>query len=254
MNKASVICVFLLISIQGFAKCGFDGLQFFPKKSSISENSVFVIEGYGTSQKAIHEFGTTGYAYLKSGMQKIKLIVQEIHVGQHDLTQAILKPEMPLSIGHEYQLIIDNAEIQGHLLSRYNTSTNQAEKIKWKVEGKGDYTPPSWTSKPEFQSSSYKQYGCGPAVFATFAFEANDHSEFLVKTVLKNLTNGKEATYYLPVENNAIQVGHRMCSGAFKFGDGDKFEVEFSLFDASGNLTQWLDKRIEFEKPKRPEI
>lgn len=38
-----------------------------------------------------------------------------------------------------------------------------------------------------------------------------------------------------------------MCSGAFKFADGNEFEVAFSFMDASGNLTA-SGERIKFTR------
>ncbi len=40
-----------------------------------------------------------------------------------------------------------------------------------------------------------------------------------------------------------------MCSGAFDFEEGDNYEIEFSIIDASGNLTAWTGDRIKFTKP-----
>jgi len=142
--------------------------------------------------------------------------------------------------------ILDELENQ---VFKYNYSTSQREKVKWTVVAGQDNSAPTWTSMPKFKNSTYQEYGCGPAVFANFTFSATDNSEYLIKTTVKNLSNGKETTYYLTGKENIIAVGHGMCSGAFNFDGGDKFEVEFGLFDASGNLTNWTGERIAFNRP-----
>jgi hypothetical protein len=249
MKTIMVIIILLLTTIEGFSKCGSSGLYFWPSKQTISENSVFVIGGYAESQKIINGLGTTYKVYLRSDKQKIKLLVQEILVGQFRLRQAILKPETILSAGQEYELIIENLDNSENQLLRYNSTTKQAEKVKWIVLGEQDNHAPTWISKPELTNSTYEEFGCGPATFVNFRFAAHDNSEFLIKTVVKNISTGKETTYYLTTSENVIKAGHGMCSGAFYFGDGSKFEVEFSLFDASGNLTTWTGERIKFERP-----
>ena len=249
MKKIIQILILLLTTVDGFSKCASSGLYFWPTKQTISENSIFVIDGYATSQKIISGLGTTYKVYLKSDKQKIKLNVQELLVGQFSLTQAILKPESTLSVGQEYELVIENLGDLESQVSKYNSETRQNEKIKWTVNNLNDSIPPTWTSIPKFKNSSYDMYGCGPAVFANFTFSATENSEFLIKTTLKNATTGLETTYYLQPDEKQVVVGHGMCSGAFDFLGGDKFEVEFSLVDASGNLTKWTGDRIEFKRP-----
>jgi hypothetical protein len=249
MKKVIPILILLLTTVEGFSKCESSGLYFWPTKQTISQNSIFVIDGYATSQKIINGLGTTYKVFLKSDNQQIKLNVQEILVGQFRLTQAILKPEKTLSVGQVYELVIENLGDLENEVSKYNYTTGENEKIKWTVTSNNDTIPPIWTEKPIFKDGSYMQFGCGPDVFANFSFSASDNSEYLIKTTLKNKSTGIETTYYLNADDKEIAVGHEMCSGAFNFDGGDKFEVEFSLFDASGNLTKWTGERIEFKRP-----
>lgn len=245
MKKIIPILILLLTTVDGFSDCAPSGLYFWPTKHTISQNSIFVIDGYGTSQEIISGLGTTYKVFLKSGKQKIKLNVQEILVGQYRLTQAILKPETTLSVGQEYELAIENLgdfETENY---KYSDST----RIKWTVTSNSDITSPAWTDKPTFKDGYYRKVGCGTNISANFTFSASDSSEYLIRTTLKNKTTGVETTYYLKAGDKVITVGHNKCSGAFDFDGGDKFEVEFSLFDASGNLTKWTGERIEFKRP-----
>lgn len=250
MKTLLQIFILLIINTQAFSKCASTGLYFWPEKQTIQENSIFVIDGFANSQKIVTGLGTIHKVYLKCGSEKIKLIVQETLTGEFQLTQAILKPETALSAGKEYELVIENLGDMSGQVSKYNSETGEREKIKWTVATGQDNSAPSWTKKAEFKTASREEYGCGPAVYANFIFAASDNSEFLIKTTVKNKTTTKESTYYLtPGEKDIIAVGHGMCSGAFKLEGSDTFEVEFSLMDASGNITKWTGRRIEFKRP-----
>lgn len=238
------------MTVDGYSKCASSGLYFWPSGQTINENSIFVIDGYATSQEVIAGLGTTYKVYLKSSGQVVNLKVQETLVGQFSLTQAILRPETKLTAGATYELIIEKLPKYQEVY-RYNSSTNyKKEKVKWTVVNEQDTIAPSWTMTPKFKGGSYQMYGCGPAVNAFFSYSATDNSEILIKTVVKNLSNGVETTYYLEPDSNSIAVGHGMCSGAFTFDNSDDFEVEFSLMDASGNITKWTGDRHKFKRPK----
>jgi hypothetical protein len=249
MKKIISMVILIVSTFEGFSKCVSSALYFWPNKDVISQNSIFVIDGFGNGQEIVNGLGTVHKVYLKSSNEKIKLNVQEIFVGQMYLTQAVLKPEASLSFGQEYELIIENLGDLEKQVFRYNPLTHQEEKIKWKVTSNPDFTPPIWIKKPEFKNAEYRREGCGPMAFANFIFAASDHSEFLIRTTMKNLLTGNETTYYLNSEYDVIAVGHDMCSGAFTFYPCDRFTIEFSLIDASGNLTKWTGERIEFIGP-----
>ena len=249
MKHIILILILLLCTVEGFSKCGPGRLYFWPTKPIVNQNSIFVIDGHGLSQRIVSELGVTYKAYLKSNKKKIKLNVQELLIGQFGQTQAVLKPQTILSPGQEYELVIENLDDLENQAYRFNDSTGKKEKITWSVSNFNDSKPPTWTSNPKFKNSRYDMYGCGPAAFANFSFSATDNSEYLIKTSLKNKSTGIETTYYLQPDNNEIAVGHGMCSGAFNFDGGDKFEVKFSLLDASGNLTTSTAEWIEFNRP-----
>jgi len=249
MKNIIPILILLLSTVEGFSKCGPGRLYFWPSKPTVNPNSIFVIDGYGMSRKIVGELGTTYKVYLRSNKEKIKLNVQELLIGQFYQTQAVLKPETTLSAGKEYELVIENLDNLENQAYRFNDSTWKKEKIKWVVSNFNDTASPVWTSNPKFKNSRYDLYGCGPATFANFSFSATDNSEYLIKTTVKNKATAIETTYYLKPGNKEIAVGHGMCSGAFNFDDGDKFEVKFSLLDASGNLTTSTAEWIEFNRP-----
>ena len=70
-----------------------------------------------------------------------------------------------------------------------------------------------------------------------------------IKAIVKDNSTGKETTYYLTASDTIISVGHEMCSGAFIFKDGLKYEARFQLMDASGNMSDAISDKIKFNSP-----
>ena len=248
--KIILLFITLAFTLNCYSKCKSNGWTFFPSKSKITENSLFIIDGYGRTQEIINNIGKTHNTYLKSGEEKIKLNVIEILVGQFNITQVVLKPEKNLTSGKEYELIIEGIINEYDKPTRYNSATNKYEKVIWKVTSNIDIDAPKWITKPIFKNSLYVMFGCGPDVSSNFTFMSSDSSEFLIRTTVKNLTTGKQTSYYLSCFKNIIEIGHGMCSGAFDFGNDEKFEVEFTLMDLCGNTTVWKGDRITFNNPK----
>ena len=240
--------VFLSIGFKGFSKCGGANLSVFPEKREIKNTSLFLLEGYAGSQLTVENLNTKFPIYLKSGNEKISLLVIETHKGIFQLTQALLKPEKPLTPGKEYQLIIDSLPKFEHL-DRYNEQREKYEPIFYLALDEEDKTIPEWNAVVKEKGKSMEQYGCGPAVHVTFHFNASDESELLVKTTMKSIETGREITYILISDKKAVSIGHGMCSGAFTFREGTDYQVQFSLIDASGNVSDKVSDWIAFTRP-----
>ncbi len=208
-----------------------------------------MIEGYAESQKVILGLNNTYNIYLKSGNKKIKLLVTNTYIGQFHLTQAFLKPETKLEVGIEYTIYIDSLP-DFEIFQKYNKNLEKNEVAKYKVIDKNDLDIPIISKKSKLLRKEYFELGCGPVILAIFNYPVKDSSEILARATVKNLKTGIETTYFLKPKEGEINVGHGMCSGAFKFENGNKFEVEFTFMDASGNLTSSV-KRIKFSKPRK---
>jgi hypothetical protein len=246
------LILFILISLsitQLQAKCAWRGLYAFPKGNTIKANSMIVIEGYGGSQKIIEELNDKNPVYLVNGNEKISLKIKETCVGQFHLTQAILFPEKSLKVGVKYTLVIENLEKESGL-TRWNSEKKKHESIVYTVEEGVDTEKPVFNSLPKEIDKSMIYYGCGPAVYVNFKCDVKESSEYLVKTTVKSLTSGSITTYYVEPGKDKISIGHGMCSGEFNFIDGEEYEIEFTLVDASGNETPWTGDRIKFTRPK----
>lgn len=251
MKKILTIIIGLLCSVTVYADCAGTGLWIFPSGQTIRQNSIFVLDGYAESQNVILGLNKKHNIYLKSGNKKIKLQVIEICVGQFYLTQAVLKPETELEAGLDYTMYIDSLP-EYESFNKYNRTTHKYEPVKYKVVAEKDIEKPLLTTKPKELKKTLVHYGCGPSIHLVFSNPAKDNSDLIVKTTVKDLKTGKEATYYIEPDGDNINVGHGMCSGAFEFEDkSNNYEVEFSFMDASGNLTSWTGERIKFTKPTK---
>jgi len=244
--KGFLLFIIGLFSVMSsYAKCGNNGLYVFPKGKNIKQNSIFILEGYADSQGVITKLNKEYPIYLQSGDKKVKLEVVETHKGQFELTQAILKPETELEAGLEYTLYIGGDEHIQNVLTRYNSLP-----ITYTVLPEKDLTVPEVVGQSKVLRKEYIIAGCGPESFVAFSNPAKDDSELLVKTTVKSLNTGKKTTYYLQPTTDKIEVGFGMCSGAFRFNDGDNYEVEFVFMDSAGNIADTKVDKIKFTKPK----
>ena len=91
-----------------------------------------------------------------------------------------------------------------------------------------------------------------PFGFVNFSCKVSEISDYLVKTVVKNVKTGVVRIYYLTTSQDEIKVGHGMCSGAFVLEKDENYEVAFSLIDASGNVNATGEKVVRFKSPKAP--
>ncbi len=248
LKKIWVFIACLLFKLSASADCRSNGIWLLTSESTLNQNSLIIIEGYANSQKIILGLNKKYPTYLLNGLKKVKLNVREILVGQFELTQAVLIPEEKLIIGRIYTMYIDNLP-EGEIFQRFNKITQESEIINFKVVAKTDTTRPILKSRPKVIKKTLHQYGCGPAAYVVFDFPIKDSSDVYVKATVKNMKLGIEIVYYIKPKDNKLEIGHSMCSGAFKFDDGKYFEIEFSIIDTSGNITQWTGKRIEFTKP-----
>ena len=248
MKKLLLIIAGLFLTASVYADCAWTGLWVFPNGQTIKQNSIFILDGYLESQKVILELNRKYNIYLMSGQKKVKLLVAETCVGQFELTQAVLRPETELVAGLEYTMVIDSLP-QYESIKKYNYTTHKYEPLTYKVIAEKDMEKPQLSARPKELKKSLEYFGCGPAIYVVFSNPAKDKSDIIVKTTVKSLKTGKETTYYVKPDGDKINVGHGMCSGAFEFDDGNKYEVAFSFMDSSGNLTAWTGKRIKFTRP-----
>lgn len=236
----------LTLSTNLVAKCAGSHLTFFPFGEEIKQNTIFMVEGY-RYEEIINGLNKKYPIYLRSGNQKVKLVIFDKQIGEYGLSQVLMKPIEILKTGTEYEIVIENFPVHEPL---HKSKTEVFR--KWKVKFGMDTDPPKFKEYPKEVNRESAFYGCGPAVFVNFSCKVNENSGYLVKTVLKNLTTGSIKVYYLTSQNDIVEVGHNMCSGAFALKSEENYEVAFSLIDASGNENLTGQKIIRFKAPKAP--
>lgn len=240
--------LFLLALIVGWnelkADCSSNYLSVFPTSDTVAKNSLFLLEGYGMSQKVINGLNKEYQVYLFANGKRINLLVKETLVGEFLLTQALLRPEFPLETGVTYTLTIDNLPAH-EKLAKYDYTTRKYKPVTFVSSSFTDSVSPVVERNPVEINKQYISFGCGPQKMVVFDCPVKDSSELLVRTTVKNIATGKSTTYILSPVTTQIGVGHGMCSGEFNFGGGnpyavtaDKFEVTFVFMDLSGNFTK----------------
>lgn len=243
-----LLLTFALFGFNSFADCAGTGLYVFPSQKEIRTNSLFLLEGYAESQHVIAGLNKEFPIYLKSGKEIIKLEVIETNKGQFYVTQALLKPESPLTLGKEYILVIDHLP-EYEYFGDYNQITQKYDPISYFVNLPDDLAPPKLMTIPQEKNKSLAHFGCGPSIHVEFGFDISDDSNVFVRTTMKSKENGTTTTYLLVYGGKGISIGHGMCSGAFNFNDGNDYEVQFEFLDTSGNALNEQSEWISFTKP-----
>lgn len=251
MKTALLSLLSLFFYIQTFADCSSSAIWASPSSSTLPQNQQIVLEGYGMSQRFIDSLNSIYFIYLSTDDEKVKIIVQETNKGMFGLTQAILKPKKPLTIGKTYTLVIDSLpEWAENTMKRYNNTTHDYEPITWTIVEAVESTPSTWLSPPKFKDKSCEHFGCGPAIYTNFSASVSSPNETLIKTQLVDLNTNDTSSYYLYINNNdEIKVGRNMCSGAFDYQSKHNYAVRFKLSNVYGktnaNWTEW----IQFKSP-----
>lgn len=249
MKKLFQLCLLISMSANLLAECGYGGISAFPKGDHIYQNSQIMIEAYEWTREIVRGLNHQYPVYLQSDGHRVSLRVIEICEGDYRLNQAILKPEEKLIAGQRYFLKIDSLKEEDQQLLHKGGNDKDKSSVSWTVIAGTDTERPGLLNEPQLIDQSITAFGCGPAVYTIFEFNANDKSELLVQTELTDLTTNEVTTYYLRTLENKIQVGHGMCSGAFDYKSDGSYQVRFKLQDASGNDTVKWTKPVKFDRP-----
>lgn len=246
MIKLVFALAFFIFSLVSYAKCGGPSISIFPAKEMISKNPIIILQLYLLKAQTLDVEGKEYPVYLRSGSQKISLIVSQVLAGEFNLMQIVLKPSVELTAGKKYELVIDMKK-KGKVSILFRNQILKHKNPSWLVENVIDNSSPSWKNIPRFSSKSHDEFGCGPAKFINFDFDS-DETEAYIKTTVKSIKTGEQTSFFLFADDKILKVGHGMCSGAFHFKRG-KYEVIFELFDSSGNSNNQTTKVYRFSSP-----
>lgn len=256
--KKLLLFTILLFSIQSSkAECTMSGMTYFPEQSTISQNSLFIIQGYAFSQKIIKSFSENRRAYLESeNGEKIDLILEEVLIGQMSLTQAIFKPSEKLELNKKYFLKFSNLTEKETYdeLTRYNSAKKEYEPVAWEVtDAKADQLNSEFNIK--FENTEVEYYGCGPAAYAIFDLENSSGMEIWYKTEVYDIENKTSTVFIIKEWKGKLSVGHGMCSGGFTFNGDGNYKVRFTPMNIDGNkmkTTEWFTFESPYKNSKNP--
>jgi hypothetical protein len=224
-------------------------MQFFPKNKTISQNPMFIIEGYNNSQQTVESFKNRNVFLISQYGEKINLKLAQIIKGQMSLTQAVFKVENSLKPQTKYFIrYSDETEFEISERKKYNSTNNKSEEVFWKTSEKenSDLITPNLNLK--FEKTDVVHFGCGPSANAIFDVNNSSESEIWFKTEVIEISTNTKTTFYLTSYDNKINVGHGMCSGAFTFKKNGKYKVKFTAMNIDGKEikpTEWTT----FESP-----
>ena len=219
-----------------------------PFGSEIVPNQQIVIFGFADHAPVTTTIGKRHPVYLLSETERVELIVMEAYDGQLMTAQVLLRPKTMLVPGHTYRLVVENLS-EGKNISRYDYKTNEYVPIEWMVSGAPDTTLPQWAAEPIEIGKHYIMFGCGPALGVEFKIKTNESLPMMVKVELMGIGTDKWHTYYLPVSDGKIDIGHGMCGGEFTLREAKEFEVKFTLVDGAGNSSPYPGPAIRFTRP-----
>ncbi|MFY8182466.1 MAG: hypothetical protein ACOVLG_11870 [Flavobacterium sp.] len=249
MKKILVIIVFILGTEFSFADCASSGFQFFPEKRSISLNSMFIIQGYLGSQKTIQSFKNREVYLESENGELILLKLHELLKGQMNLTQAIFKPVSELKPNTKYFLKYSN-ETEGEILARrqWNSETKQMEKVYWQTSEIKSTNLINQNLKIDYQKTDVIHYGCGPSSNAIFNVTNRNNLEIWYKTEVTEISTNTTTIFYITDFEKKLEVGHDMCSGAFRYKNSGKYKVRFTPMNIDGEALKATEWKV-FDSP-----
>lgn len=256
MKKTILLLLFIFAIKSSFAECSMSGMYFFPETKKISVNSMFIIQGYSFSQETIKSFEERK-VYLESDEgELVELNLQEIFVGQKQLTQAIFCLSSELKPNKKY--FLKYSEKSGNEekgISMYKRDKEESEKVYWETIDKKSIKRLNSNLKLEFEKTEVIHYGCGPEANAIFKIMNRPESEIWYKTEVVEIGTGNKSVYYIKEWNGKLNVGHSMCSGAFTFKKDGKYKVRFTPMNIDGkklDTTEWSTFESPFMNNKSP--
>lgn len=123
--------------------------------------------------------------------------------------------------------------------------------LEWVTLNDLNYLSPKWKSSPQIINKSYDEnLGCGTENFIQFKCMIESESVYYIKTTIRSQSSGSIRSFCLFLWNDIIELGHNMCSGAFEFTPGYKYEVDFTIVDLIGQQSR-LEQTIVFTSPER---
>jgi len=250
MKKLLIFIVLVTGLNSAYADCSSSGMQFFPEQKEISLNSMFIIQGYYRSQKTIESFKNRTVFLESEKGEIIKLILQETLKGQMHLTQALFKLSKELKPNTKYFLKYSNqTEKESREMKQWNSEKEEREIVYWKTSNKKTMELLNSDLKIEYLNTEVIIYGCGPSANATFKIINKQKIEVWYKTELIDISTNERTIFYIREWKKTLNVGHKMCSGAFTYKKEGNYKVRFTPMNTDGKslkTTNWKTFKSPF--------
>lgn len=244
----SIVTVWMLL-IAGsplFAECGGSYYTVWPKSTTLNPNGIIVIDATTDKSDYLNGMNSKYPAYLVNGFERVRLIVFENHKSTEGLMQVLMKPERELKAGADYILKIDSLPLDEAGPLKFNYITRKYEPYQWHISEVTDSIAPQWKMKPSVARKSHHEFGCGPEFHVYFRYNIVDASPLILCTTVTNTETNTKSTYCVVASDTMVGVGMDMCDGEFTLKQNVIYEVTFDIIDASGNVTPWIGKPIQF--------
>ncbi|WP_137403936.1 hypothetical protein [Echinicola rosea] len=195
------------------------------------------------------------YLESKDG-QLIKMELQEILVGQLQLTQAVFKPSQCLLPNTTYSIKYENqTEMETREMYGWDSDTESREKIQWTTQPTINSDYMTRPLKINYITSEVNYYGCGPEAYAIFEIENPHTIEKWYKVTLVDLSTHEESIYIITAYEGKLYIGHGMCAGPFVFNSNGKYKLKVSQMDLNGKYhppTPWITFQNPYEDHPSP--
>lgn len=227
------------------ADCNGHGIALYPPPGSvIPTNTRFVLEGVGVEVRRVQALeGDT--ITLRSGDDAVPFTVTFAWRSGMNRVAMHLKPRSLLKANRTYSM-----QLRQKLPNFRFMDGRDAEPAF--ITGKGsDDEKPQWLSAPSVGEGIYRKWDDTRFTrFLRFNLKLREQSPAYVLLHLQRARGSLvKQTYFLPVLDDQVLVGHDPCSGRFTLEDGRAYRGEFEVFDIAGNQGERL-KPMEFNAPR----
>lgn len=215
-------------------KCEKDGILLFPAPGAVVPTNVqFIIEGAGAAQDLVQGLLTTeGIALVAEGHDPVPLKAEKGFVSQMARVAIRLRPLKTLEANVEYALLLPTTMAGVRLL---NDRLGDGS-LRWLAGTGADKKSPKYKQRPASSEGFYVQSPEGLRRQLKLRALVDESSPaWLLVSMQRARGSSSKQQYPVPLEGDALLIGHDACSGNFGFDDGRAYKLTFELFDAAGN-------------------
>lgn len=205
----------LMVSVEAAAKCANEWFDVAPEPGAELPPMAHVLVTLGGRHREV-----TPKLEFVAGPQKIAASVVHTFDGMSQRL-VLVKPVSPLPPG-----------VWELLLQLPKESPPSRRFGPWKVKKELDSSAPSFERTPSLGGTDWQEFGCGPGSTIDVKGVSANEPVFIEAAVT---VEGKTTTAVLKSANDVVELGHGMCSGAFKLNPGTKGVIVVTPIDLGGN-------------------